>query len=128
MQGREHNALPLSLEGLPGPTTNHNNTHAPHLAMFLHLYTSATSPCSLCWLTPCLYFFFFLFSTDFLFCGLVTMLSPPPLLMDVQLSSPSKASHHDHETICSTMMAPTTTHMAQRPQYPIWCKGHDGNT
>ncbi len=75
--------------------TDHNNAHAPHLTVSLHPHVPAASPCFLRWLTPCLYVFFFLFSTDFLFCGPVTALSPPPLPTDVRLSSPSRASHHD---------------------------------
>jgi len=81
-----------------GPTRPHYQLQrysCPHFTMSLHPQVPAMSPCSLCQLTPCLYSFFFLFSTDFLFCGPVTALSPPPLPTDVRLSSPSRASHHD---------------------------------
>ena len=49
--------------------------------------------CSLRRLTTAWYVFFFLFSTNFLFCGPVTVLSSPPSLTDVRPSSPSRPSH-----------------------------------
>src|SRR6266851_807872 len=102
MRGREHNASPLSLKGLPGPTTGCNDAHAP------------TSPC------PCTHrclphrhapcaglppactvsFFFFLLTSSFVVP--VTTLSPPPLPTDTRPSSPSRASHHHHETTRGT--------------------------
>ena len=99
------------------------------LPVSLRPHAPAASPCSLRQLTACLYVFLFLFSTDFLFCGSVTVLSPPPFPTDARPSSPSRASYHDCETTQNdgardatrgTTTATAIPHAAQkcRPRHP----------
>src|SRR5216683_1290231 len=67
MQGREHNASPLSLKGLPGPTTNRNNAHAP-TSPCLCTHRHPPHCCASCTGLPpaCMVsFFFFLLTSSF---------------------------------------------------------------
>src|SRR5216683_5023296 len=111
MQGREHNTSPLSLEGLRGPTTNHNNAHAPTLlcpCTRRHLpccYAPCTSLPPACTVS----FFFFLLTSSFV----VQSLHSHHLPCQQTHGRPLLPGR---ETTCSTTTAPATPYTARRLQ------------
>jgi hypothetical protein len=85
---------------LPRPPPPHAPTCAVSLCSLhtpCHVPLAAARTASLCSLRRLtlgtLYVFFVLFSANFLFCGPVTVLSPPSFPTDARPSSPSRAHH-----------------------------------
>src|SRR5216683_2320763 len=111
MRGREHNASPLSLKGLPGPTTNHNDAHAPTSPYLCtcrclpHHHASCTSLPPACTVS----FFFFLLTSSFV----VQSLCSHHLSCQQTHGRPLLPGR---ETTCSTTTAPATPYTARRLQ------------